>query len=83
MAHGIQRKARQPTTLEMAARQSCVSNEIMLGDFEYLNRPMLLRYEEVIERLWGFVGLDDASLVSKEESWQIHGHRSPVENQER
>ena len=86
VAEGMHRKARHP--LEACAQQWRRSNEIMLADFEHLERKLLLRYEELTgdprtayRRICRFLEIDpgdEEALLNK--VWNFQKTRSPIRN---
>lgn len=86
VAEGIRRKAGH--LIALAARQWARSNEIMLRDFDFLERKRLISYENltetpgnVLEELYEFLGLEARSLeCTPDRIWHIHEQVSPVRN---
>lgn len=85
VAEGIHRKAGHP--LDIAALQWARSNDIMLQDFEHLERKRVVRYEElaespaeVLEGILEFVGLSSSRVRIGEGVWSIHERVGRIEN---
>lgn len=88
VAEGIRRKADH--SLDIGARQWTRSNEIMLDDFEMLEKKILIRYEELTEsthetlqQIFNFLGLNSGdqnieNMTGK--NWKIHEQTSPIQN---
>ena len=83
VAEGIHRKAGHP--LDIAALQWARSNEIMLQDFEHLERKRVLRYEhwtespeEVLKDILEFLGLSPSGVSVAERFWKVHERRGPI-----
>lgn len=85
VSEGIHRKAGHP--LEDAARQWSRSNEIMLADFEYLERKTIIRYEdltsrpaEVLAEVFEFLGLRPHDEEVGDREFAIHEQTSKIRN---
>jgi hypothetical protein len=85
VAEGIRRKTGH--SLGLAARQWARSNEIMLRDFEHLDRRRIIRYEEltaataaVIDDLLGFLDLPPMSIGGSDRTWKIHEQNASIQN---
>lgn len=85
VAEGIHRKAEH--SLEDAARQWARSNEIMLDDFEHLERKMIVRYEDlcarpaaVLSETLEFLGLRPHDDQVGEREFQVHEQTSAIRN---
>lgn len=86
VAEGIRRKAGH--SLQLAARQWLVSNEIMLRDFELLQRKRIITYEELtedpaesLEAIYSFLSLDAShSQDAADRVWRIHEQVSTIKN---
>ncbi len=85
VAEGIRRRAQR--SLEVAATHWAKSNELMVRDFEQLERKMLIRYEEltadpdsIAQDVLGFLGLSLDGLTFSDRSWQIHEKNSEIVN---
>lgn len=85
VAEGIRRRAGHP--LELAATQWARSNEILLRDFEMLQKKKLVRYEELTESaerilkdIVEFLDLSPTGLAIDGRVWHIHGQEAPVAN---
>lgn len=85
VAEGIHRKAGH--SLEQAARQWSRSNEIMLDDFEHLERKTIVRYEdltarpaEVLAETLEFLGLEPHDRQVGEREFSVHEQTSKIRN---
>jgi len=85
VAEGIRRKT--GCSLALAVRQWVRSNEIMLRDFEYLQRKRLIRYEDLTEdparvvgELLAFLELPAVSTVDRDRARKIHEQYAPIHN---
>lgn len=86
VAEGIHRKAGHP--LDACAEQWRRANEILLADFEHLERKLLLSYEELTgdprttyRRICAFLGLDtgdEETLLNT--VWNFQKTSSPIRN---
>ena len=83
VAEGIRRKGHHP--LEVAAEQWMRSNQIMLDDFEHLQRKIIVKYEDlaknpisVFSQLLDFLGLPDVSSKLGDKRWDIHERSSQI-----
>ncbi len=84
VSEGIRRKTRHD--IRKAALQWSNANEIMLADFEHLERKKLIRYErltekpeEVIGEVCEFIGIE-ADEILVEGKWRIHRNVSTIKN---
>jgi len=85
VAEGIHRKAGH--SLEQSARQWARSNEIMLDDFEHLERKMVVRYEdltarpaEVLAETLEFLGLQQHDEQVGDREFSVHEQTSKIRN---
>lgn len=85
VAEGIHRKAGH--TLEESAAQWAQSNEIMLDDFEHLERKTIIRYEdltarpsEVLASALDFLGLESYDEQVGEREFSVHEQTSKIRN---
>lgn len=85
VAEGIRRKANYP--LDVAAKQWVLSNEIMLHDFELLDRKFMLRYEDLVatpnqtfQRILSFLGLSGDGPDITNQVWSIHKEHSTIKD---
>ncbi len=83
VAEGIARRV--GVSIEDAARQWNACVDIMLGDFEYLQRKTLVRYEDliaepdsVVARVLDMLGVDKAIEPLRSREYRIHGQRQAV-----
>lgn len=89
VAEGIHRKVQHP--IETAAVQWVRSNEIMLEDFKFLKRRLLVFYEDltadpekVVGEILDFLGLDIEILPDiVDRNWNIHEQRGSIKNMNR
>lgn len=84
VAEGIRRKTGH--ALDLAARQWARSNEIMLRDFEHLQRKRLIRYEDltarpeaILDELVAFLELEPVSIALNR-PWKIHEQTASIRN---
>lgn len=85
VAEGIHRKAGH--SLEEAAQQWARSNQIMLDDFEHLERKQIVRYEDLTERpgevlaeTYAFLGLQAHDEGLDEREFAVHEQTSKIRN---
>jgi len=85
VAEGIRRKTGQDVGL--AAKQWAVSNEIMVRDFAYLNRKMLVSYEKMTENpgcilteISQFIGISYQEQSYEAVTYKIHEQESSIYN---
>ena len=85
VAEGIRRKGNHPVSV--AAEQWKRSNQIMLEDFECLERKLLIRYEDLtsdpiatVSQVLAFLGLTDVSAELTDRSWSIHERSMTIQN---
>lgn len=85
VAEGIRRKAGH--SIELAAKQWRISNEILLDDFEHLEHRMLIRYEDLVTQLQArlreisaFIGVDEAGFGPIDRRWQVHEQDMKITN---
>lgn len=85
VSEGIRRRAGH--SLTDAALQWATSNQIMLTDFEQVERSILVRYEELTERpdeviasILDFLGLAPGATVTAGREFSIHDVQSSIRN---
>ena len=85
VTEGIMRKGGR--TVEQAAEQWAESNRIMLRDLDSASSSYLLTYEEftqnpeeLLTKVFEFLGLPSIKISPGQKLWQIHGLKSEIRN---
>jgi hypothetical protein len=85
VAEGIHRKENHP--VETAIAQWKISNEILLGDMQELNRKIQISYEDLtaspeftMQKITAFLGLDNLPDSLFSQSYKIHEMHSSIRN---
>jgi hypothetical protein len=83
VAEGIRRRTGQQ--LERSARHWARANEILLQDFQYLRKKLLVSYESLVTQpalvcreIAKFLELDSSGFNVARSEWNIHNERSPI-----
>jgi hypothetical protein len=85
VAEGIRRKSGH--SIDLASKQWVISNEIMLRDFKFLARGLLIKYEDLtehpdqtLEKLSRFLELNVSSFAVSDKIWNVHEYQSKIKN---